>query len=511
MGRALVVAVLVSAIVAGALGTLGTLSPRASAAVPPPASGDWIVDSTTVLADQSVVIAGNVSIESGAILNLTNVNLSVSVPADAVRGIVVKNGGGLFVGGGNISLDGPAGSGLYVLADYGSRLDVRRANLTGFGFTNATANFAGVIIRANSSVLADNVITSETHAVSVTGARGVSVTGNTITAGEVGIALLRSTANTVEGNSVAGAAATGIWLNDSASSNVIRDNYVEGSGVGIFVDYGSASNSVENNTITGSTTYGVVVRHNAAGNLVSNNSFTLVSHGIWVGDGASNTHVWQNDITAGTGPVTEGVLLSAAGAGNLVHMNSISGVKVGIAVNKTTTANNRLLDNTIIGGTIGILVNMSSGLQVTQNTVNASLRTAIQLEDADGLTVSQNVLLNSSRGIVLLYDSDGNSITGNVLTGGNESITLWGTSSGNTVTGNTATDVLVNITDNSGQTNTISDNDVTLRTPPPEEDLGSAAIPALAVVLLIVAVIAAVLAVRARKGAAPPPAQPPTG
>jgi len=65
----------------------------------PPATGDWVVDDTTTLTNQDIVVTGDVIVRNGGSLTLTGGSLSLNMTAHGQHGILVENGGQLVLEG----------------------------------------------------------------------------------------------------------------------------------------------------------------------------------------------------------------------------------------------------------------------------------------------------------------------------------------------------------------------------------------------------------------------------
>lgn len=65
----------------------------------PPATGDWVVDDTTTLTNQDVVVTGDVIVRNGGSLTLTGGSLSLNMTAHGQYGILVESGGHLVLEG----------------------------------------------------------------------------------------------------------------------------------------------------------------------------------------------------------------------------------------------------------------------------------------------------------------------------------------------------------------------------------------------------------------------------
>lgn len=58
---------------------------------PPPISGDWLVNNTTTVSNETIVLDGNLTIECGGILLLENVVLKMNFTEDGSRTIKIES------------------------------------------------------------------------------------------------------------------------------------------------------------------------------------------------------------------------------------------------------------------------------------------------------------------------------------------------------------------------------------------------------------------------------------
>ncbi len=92
------------------LAALALLLPGHAAAQdnPPPGPGDWVVNTPTTISSQTVVVQGNVIINNGGSLTLSNVALHISSSFPGEFALVVRAGGTLAVSGGTIQAQSAA-------------------------------------------------------------------------------------------------------------------------------------------------------------------------------------------------------------------------------------------------------------------------------------------------------------------------------------------------------------------------------------------------------------------
>ncbi len=80
---------------------LPSLFPQAmadgSGSYPVPASGDWIVNNTTVVTGEILVLTGNLTVGSAGDLTLENCELRMNLTGDGSFGIYIEDGGTLHI------------------------------------------------------------------------------------------------------------------------------------------------------------------------------------------------------------------------------------------------------------------------------------------------------------------------------------------------------------------------------------------------------------------------------
>ena len=62
---------------------------------PVPPGQDWIIENTTSVSNETLLVDGNVDIHSGGVLTLTNITLFINSTTDGGRGIIIRSGGTL--------------------------------------------------------------------------------------------------------------------------------------------------------------------------------------------------------------------------------------------------------------------------------------------------------------------------------------------------------------------------------------------------------------------------------
>lgn len=231
------------------------------------------------------------------------------------------------------------------------------------------------------------------------------VTGNTVYQNVDGILIDESDGNTLQANKVSNNA-NGIHVKganiDPAAGNKILGNTVETSsaatGGGVYLDNHADSNEVRDNTITGSAGYGIYVKW-SGGNQLTGNTISGGYRGIGIAGIAESGTPTAPLQLAGSRNVI---------AGNTITANSDSGVRIeggvanGIGVDSTTgtvLTPNQITAN--LGGGITIKSTStgypSTDNQVIGNTIQGNGKSGVEVRDSgtDRNRISQNKITQS--------------------------------------------------------------------------------------------------------------------
>lgn len=258
------------------------------------------------------------------------------------------------------------------------------------------------------------------NGVLVEDSEGAAVRDNVIDDGVIGVRLVANagccTDNLVLGNEIGGQTGDGISLGGTmgTNGNLVQDNRLHDiAGAGIHIERGTGEN-MTGNDIAGCL-YGV--RLSSDGNTLFRNTLSNNTYGIRCESGADTNTMADNSIAdGGTG------ILIAPSIGNLVHNNTILRMNEGsspVGIYLDGAVRDALLsDNTVTDCDLGIRASTNqeiSGLSVTGNTVNCSLRQGIYLVYVSDSQVSGNVLREN--GLEGLYMASGtnNTIHGNAF------------------------------------------------------------------------------------------------
>jgi parallel beta-helix repeat protein len=223
---------------------------------------------------------------------------------------------------------------------------------------------------------------------------------------------LGTTQNIVSGMTLNLSQEAAIQLSDNASSNIIRNNLVSGSEMGIALLNGVTNTLVRNNVVSGNPGEGL---------------YLLNSNG---------NRIEANLVTASSGP---GMLLEGSSSntviGNTFSTNSGGGISVGET--ELPSNDNRFEGNILSGNSDGITIVDSSGNELVQNRLDLN-SSGITLDNAQSTLIQGNDLRGNSGGIEL-SESSNNRVEANNASGNNGSgIAIGGVSLNNVVLFNRA-------------------------------------------------------------------------
>lgn len=341
---------------------------------------------------------------------------------------------------------------------------------------------------ASDAQVRDNVIGTEDSGigVSVQGAPGASITGNTIVAdGHAGVLVSGSNQTTemgdelvlnspldepaagavtggdtlVEGNTIAGdTLRAGVWAWAGADRVTVTDTVIAGTQYGVILD-GGAGHTVRGSTI-GSADVPVGLGIDAQNVSALRIGDTTAGGNVIVADGdvgirlgltGTNNQVGGNTITAaGT------IALTATGSGTLTVVGNVVRAQAGFTIDddfaSLTVVGNTLTSDSPESGQLSGILAAAGVLEVRGNEVTG-FGTGIAAE-APAATVTENIVLDAAIGGIVVA-GDGSEVTGNRVAGSADGIVVAGQgvtvagnrvgleATGDTVVGNSGTGILV--------------------------------------------------------------------
>jgi parallel beta-helix repeat protein len=188
------------------------------------------------------------------------------------------------------------GSGIFLL--YSTNVNVADNRIFGTSHNGIWNAFS------NSNNIKDNVVSDTYIGIIIEGSSGSIIQDNTIS--DVGLIGIYTTfyqpsiGDSIVGNKVSNSNLWGILMS-SSQNNILRDNEVSDSVIGIQVGLTgqcctSANNLVEDNEVSSSGTNGIVIQSSNSNSILDNDVSDSGANGISVLSSSSNNHVIDNEV-----------------------------------------------------------------------------------------------------------------------------------------------------------------------------------------------------------------------
>lgn len=311
---------------------------------------------------------------------------------------------------------------------------------------NNISNFLNGILFNNNSennTVSNNIVSCTNHSgvgiYTTDNARGMIITGNTVTGAEDGIAVQQMGTNTptnftISGNILNGNK-NGFWLclsNSTISNNNATGNLVSG------IDLTGKYNQILNNTASNNGNCGITLGsysdadyNTVKGNKLSYNQAGINSasnysniSGNWFTNNSNNGAIITADHVTMAQNIIEnndgGILL--IGTYNTLDSNTINNNSVGIDIQSSGDADYNWVTNNILNYNNNGINSGSPYTELNNNTVNNSVENGI-INTANNVVIKGNTVLNSGGTGILSVGSYVN-ILNNVITGNNLGIYL---------------------------------------------------------------------------------------
>lgn len=390
-----------------------------------PSQGNWVVTGTQVVQNESITLDGNLTVESGGSLTLSNDSLIINGQSPGQYSIYVTPGGSIYIYNSTIMASSNTDGYSFVLM--GKHVVMKHDRVQGagwcvgtegsclqeaFGFDQGTSAYHyGLEIVANNAVVEENTISHDTEGLELVGANE-SIQGNTFSSDFLfSIQLLRVSESSILGN----------IINQSAYQP----------GQNSFVDSFSNGDRIENNTILAplkviggvDTSPSGLSLGNSWGNTIYGNNFTG-NFPISLSDGSSDNTIAGNFLV----PYEAGVYV-LGGVSNRILNNTvrIAGQSVGCSGSNCTrngfgfylsSGHNSTIDGNLVYGQEGVqgfgaVLYGTSGSQLLDNRMVTPNFQTLSLFGSQNNTIRGNVMTNTETGISLDYLSNGNLISDN--------------------------------------------------------------------------------------------------
>jgi parallel beta-helix repeat protein len=214
--------------------------------------------------------------------------------------------------------------------------------------------------------------------------------GNEITGGEIGVLLESSQGNTLMKNVFQGNG-VGIQLKES-NKNTLQANQVSSDSAGIVLNR-SSGNMLENNIIEAKADWGIALLDESTSNLLRQNEIQGGIRGLWL-QAASINRLEQNQVRRATT-----ALALQASYKNLILRNIFEANDTGSRLEASN--DNYLEGNTYSENVIGLVLVHASRNRVQNSLFKLNHDQGISLDQADANIIAHNVIEESPLGILL--------------------------------------------------------------------------------------------------------------
>ena len=237
--RGVIRGILLAAIAAMLAFPMPELSGAEARATPPPPMGDWVVNDTTAVSDTSIILNGNLRVESAGMLTLTNVDLTVNCNYPGQFRIDVSQGGELRLIGCNLS-SATASRGYHFRAAPGSILEILDSRVSGAGtVASADGMTNGILVLTSNVVITGSIFRGNLEALHARDC-ALAVSDCTFSDNAVGIAASNCSLS-VTGCLFENSNASGLSVNNGSDAAVLGCRFRSNFRYGIYVNSSTAT------------------------------------------------------------------------------------------------------------------------------------------------------------------------------------------------------------------------------------------------------------------------------
>ena len=230
---------------------------------------------------------------------------------------------------------------------------------------------------SNVSVTTNSVVSNTRDGIAVYHSTGVTISANSVQTNAEGVLLWVSSNASVQGNGVASSQGDGIHAVVSSFVTIANNILVSNGGTAIEVEVSNGANVVANNTVSGSP-LGI-----AGGDLVQGNMLTNNTNGIRGGSVVSgNTVTGSSGVGIENAETISGNMITGGGGG-IRYYSNVGGL---------------IAANTVARNTWGIDLHLAQGAVVDQNNVSSNGQSGIQSEFSASLTITGNTIAGNGFG-----------------------------------------------------------------------------------------------------------------
>jgi len=312
----------------------------------PPASGNWVIDNTTICTDSEIIMSGNLTITGTGDSTFKNITVIFTPLSNLEQGIEVESGGIFHI------LDNAAGDPSVITTNdsanmffrvYGSSSEflLNNSEVHNVGIGSPDPEDNGLYILADGAIIENSLISDNNIGIIALGNDTVINNNNISDNGRRGVEIgnsSRTATNNKFTNNIVGF--NGISITDDGlyiinnenafiSGNTLNDNW----GSGIYVDNTNKS-TITNNEIYLNDEDGIVFRE-SKNNTLKNNTIYSNFYGIW---GWNSKDLLIKNNTAYSN--TNGILFDNTNSSNVSENEIYNNTNDGILMQSDSTGNN---------------------------------------------------------------------------------------------------------------------------------------------------------------------------
>ncbi len=181
---------------------------------PPPSTGTWIVNQTTIVEDEDIILNGSIVVTENGSLILKNSTLTFNMSYDGEYNITVMANGSLYMNNTHISSMNNYRYAIFLFA--GANLELYGSNLDYVGFNDA---FPGLVIYCDNAIIQDTNISSGYIGVLMNGSNNISINNCHIEASNINIEIINCDRIAINNLSVI-VSGTGVYIENSTHISI---------------------------------------------------------------------------------------------------------------------------------------------------------------------------------------------------------------------------------------------------------------------------------------------------
>jgi len=351
-----------------------------------PASGNWALNYTQSCANRTIILNGNLTVQSTGNLTFRNVTLLLNGTYNGSRKIEAL--GGVFYildndgiqstnDGSNITTLNTSNRLLFMVGA-NSTFEMRNSELSYVGYAAAALNETGVYLAASNIHITGTALSNNFNALV-----GVTTNGtfenNTIHSNSGAGIQLVSNGSVFLNNKIFGNGLDGLALINSSNS-VLSYNNISSNNRAVRLS-GSSNNTLLNNTLSSNTAEGLYLYASQNNSILNNTLNSNSGGGIYVEHGSDN---------------------------NLIQYNNLTSNNYGLQTYNST--GNSMLSNTFVGNSqYGIGMGLTTFSTISNNTITSTNFEGLYLQYSDSNNFSGNTISGSQRRALYADNSHNNS------------------------------------------------------------------------------------------------------